>query len=81
MTTKQQCKRYMINQLNACPELYTEFISGSINSTLLAEDCADHFLLYEADPCQSSDTMEYLPADFIFDLAVDIALAHERKHQ
>ena len=71
---EKKCTRYMESQLTLYPELYTEFISGTINATLLSEDCADHFGLYE--DCSTP----FVPADFIFDLAVDIALAYERKH-
>ena len=81
MTTKAQCRRYMFDELNIFPELYVDRITGEVNSTGLAENCADHFFLYEADPCQSSDDVAYyIPADFLFDLALDIAIAYERSH-
>jgi uncharacterized protein (DUF169 family) len=52
--------------------------TGLVNATQLAEDCADHFGFYEADACQSSDIIEYIPAEWVFDLAVDLAEAYER---
>ena len=75
-----ECKRYMINEILTYPQLYVDYMTGEVNATTLAEDCANVFNLYEADPCQSSDVVEYLPADFLFDIAADIATDYEKDH-
>ena len=59
---------------------YTDSRTGEINCTTLAEDTADHFadiygesLLYEPDTYQPSDGItDYVAAEWIFDLAVDV---------
>jgi len=80
MTTKAQCRRYMSYLLLTYPQNYIDNQTGEVYATTLAEDCADHFSIYEADPCQSSDDISYIPAEFLFDLAVDIAIDYERGH-
>ena len=54
--------------------------TGLVNTTQLAEDCADHFGWYEPDACQSSDVIEYIPADWLFDLADDLAEQYEQEN-
>ena len=63
---------YMMAELSD----HTDRVTGEINSTTLAEDAANHFDLYEPDPCNQpcDEIIDYLPQEWIFDLACDIEI-------
>jgi len=65
----------MIKQLRLYPERYTRCISGEVNVGKLAKDCINYFQIGE-----DLSAAHLIPVDFVFDLAAEIAIDHERGH-
>lgn len=67
---KPKVKRWMTDHAHDHEDKKT----GEVNTTSLAEEAANEFDIYE-------DKRDYKIPDDVFDLAVDVGEAHEKKHK